>query len=96
MHVYRKFIYFWNISIIVGGDKSWGRLFFGRSATLKAATPGILTGRGLFFFFFVFWVADFDTLPFPFFDSVLTLEVVFELLLASESVSISLIEEKLG
>ena len=61
MHVYRQFIYFLNISIIVGWDKSRGRQFFGRPATLKAATPGILTGRGLFFFFFVFWVADFDT-----------------------------------
>ena len=93
MHVYRQFIYFLNISIIVGWDKSRGRQFFGRPATLKAATPEILTGRGLFFFFFVFWVADFDTLPFLFFDSALDLEVVFESSLASESVLISSMEE---
>ena len=38
-------------------------------------------------------MADFDTLPFPFFDSVLALEVVFESSLALELVLISLIEE---
>ena len=97
MHVHRQFIYFLNIAanmaIIVGWYKLRGRQFFGRPTTFEVATPGILTERGLFFFFFVFWVADFDTLPFPFFDSVLALEVVFESSLASESVSISLMEE---
>ena len=71
MHVYRQFIYFYNSGIIVAWDESRGRQFFGRPTIFEVATPGILTERGLFFFFFVFWVADLDTLPFPFFDSVL-------------------------